>query len=193
MRLLYAKTLGFTEFPGEKNSPYAILSHTCAADNQEVTFQDMKVGIGRDKSGYDKILFCAQQAAREKLEYFWIDSCCIDKTNINELSEAINSMFRSYRGAAKCYVYLSDVPIRDSDPTTQDEWDNALSQNHWFTQGWTLQELLVPRDAEFYPRTGKFIGHKKSLKNSIHEVTGIPISALQGTPLTQFTLDKLRS
>jgi hypothetical protein len=34
---------------------------------------------------------------------------CIDKWNDTELSDAINSMFRWYRNAAKCYVYLQDV------------------------------------------------------------------------------------
>jgi predicted GTPase len=41
--------------------------------------------------------------------YVWIDTCCMDKTNNVELSEAINSMFRWYLDASICYVYLSDV------------------------------------------------------------------------------------
>lgn len=35
---------------------------------------------------------------------------CIDKSSSSELSEAINSMYRWYKEAACCYVYLSDVP-----------------------------------------------------------------------------------
>ena len=43
------------------------------------------------------------------MEYFWVDTCCINKADFTELLEAINSIFRWYRNAAKYYVYLSDV------------------------------------------------------------------------------------
>jgi hypothetical protein len=33
-------------------------------------------------------------AKRDGLQYFWVDTCCIDKSNNVELQEAINSMFR---------------------------------------------------------------------------------------------------
>jgi len=49
---------------------------------------------GKSKAGYEKILFCGKQAARDHLQYFWVDTCCIDKWNLRELSNAINSMFR---------------------------------------------------------------------------------------------------
>src|SRR5467141_5309047 len=95
------------------NSPviprYAILSHTWGADTEEVSFKDMIDGTGKRKTGYNKIRFCGEQAGRDGLEYFWIDTCCIDKSSSAELHEAINSMFRWYRDASKCYVYLADV------------------------------------------------------------------------------------
>ena len=90
--------------------PYAILSHTWGADTEEVTFEDMAGGMGKDKLGYKKIQFCAEQARQDGLQYFWIDTCCINKTNKAELSHAIKSMFRWYRNASRCYVFLSDVP-----------------------------------------------------------------------------------
>jgi hypothetical protein len=61
---------------GDEVPPYAILSHTWH-DGQEVTFDDMKRNIGKNKTGYDKILFCAQQAKLDNLDYFWVDTCCI--------------------------------------------------------------------------------------------------------------------
>ncbi|OCK81690.1 HET-domain-containing protein [Lepidopterella palustris CBS 459.81] len=83
-------------------TPYAILSHTWGDD--EVSFRDLMDGSGtaKTKDGYRKIQFCGEQAARDKLQYFWVDTCCIDKSNNTELSEAINSMFRWYRDATKC-------------------------------------------------------------------------------------------
>jgi hypothetical protein len=38
-----------------------------------------------------------------------VDTCCIDKSNNAELSEAINSMFNWYKRARVCYTYLADV------------------------------------------------------------------------------------
>jgi hypothetical protein len=83
-----------TRFGPNDIPPYAILSHTWEADNQKLTFQEMTTGTGRSKADYRKIQFCGDQAKEDGLEYFWVDSCCIDKTSSAELSEAINSMFR---------------------------------------------------------------------------------------------------
>jgi hypothetical protein len=83
--------------------PYAILSHTWDID--EFNFEDLVNRTGESKAGYRKILFRGEQAARDHLQYFWVDTCCIDKWNLGELSIAINSMFRWYRNAAKCYVF----------------------------------------------------------------------------------------
>ena len=89
--------------------PYAILSHTWGADDEEVTFDDLTKNAGKDKLGYKKIQLCGEQAKRDDLQYFWVDTCCINKANKAEHSLAIRSMFRWYRNAARCYVYLSDV------------------------------------------------------------------------------------
>ena len=88
---------------------YAILSHTWAEDYEEVNFKDLMIGPRKTKSGYKKLRFCAERAAHDRLQHFWVDTCCIDKSNSTELSEAINSMFRWYHDATKCYVYLPDV------------------------------------------------------------------------------------
>jgi hypothetical protein len=64
------------EFESHNLPAYAILSHTWNADNsQEVTFSDLEVGTGKDKAGYQKVLFCEAKAAAG-LRYFWIDTCC---------------------------------------------------------------------------------------------------------------------
>ena len=161
----------------EKNiPPYAILSHTWGQDYEEVIFEDIENGTGRRKSGYAKIQFCGTQARKDNLQYFWVDTCCIDKSSSAELSEALNSMFRWYRIATKCYVYLSDVSI------------GCPSQSRWFTRGWTLQELLAPPSLEFFSCEGKLLGDRKSLEPQIHEKTGIAIGALQGRPLSEFSI-----
>lgn len=74
--------------------PYAILSHTWEVESEEVTIEDMVEGVGRGKAGYEKIKFCGEQADRDGLRYFWVDSCCIKKSSDAELLESLNSMFR---------------------------------------------------------------------------------------------------
>jgi hypothetical protein len=55
---------------------YAILSHTWGDDEEEVTFRDFSNDSGKTKIGYRKIQFCGEQAARDGLRYFWVDTCC---------------------------------------------------------------------------------------------------------------------
>jgi hypothetical protein len=157
---------------------YAILSHTWGQPNEEVTFEDME-SSGRGKAGYKKIKFCGEQAARDGLQYFWVDSCCIKKSSDPELSEAINSMYRWYSRAARCYVYLSDVSIgEDSGHPSQSTWEWTFRASRWFSRGWTLQELLAPDSVEFFSQEGKKLGDKRSLARQIHEITGISLLAL---------------
>jgi hypothetical protein len=115
---------------------YAILSHTWGAE--EVTFRDMIDGIGKDKTGYTKIRFCGEQARRDGLQYFWVDTCCIDKLNNTELVEVINSMFRWYGNAAKCYTYLLDVSIKRrkrSSQVSEFTWEPPFRASKWFKRG----------------------------------------------------------
>ncbi|KAE9372964.1 HET-domain-containing protein [Stipitochalara longipes BDJ] len=174
--------------------PYAILSHTWGPE--EVTFRDIMDGNGMSKIGFDKIRFCGEQARRDGLHYFWVDTCCIDKSSSAELAEAINSMFRWYRDAAKCYVFLSDVPrntIESKDQSRQLSWESAFRNSRWFTRGWTLQELIASASAEFFSKDRERLGDKKSLERLICEITGIPGKALRGSPLADFSVTERMS
>jgi hypothetical protein len=113
MRLLHYDEQGevrIASFDDRAIPPYAILSHMWGADAEEVTFADLQTGDGKTKPGHKKILFCGKQAQRDNLQYFWIDTCCIDKANKAELAFSIRSMFRWYCNAAWCYVYLLVTP-----------------------------------------------------------------------------------
>lgn len=112
MRLLKVEDDGafsLVEYFGYDVPPYAILSHTWNSDESEITFKDIIKGRGESKSGYQKLIFCAQQAAKDGLQFFWVDTCCINKTNELEFQNMINSMFTWYQKAQKCYVHLADV------------------------------------------------------------------------------------
>ncbi|KAJ5046940.1 heterokaryon incompatibility protein-domain-containing protein [Bipolaris maydis] len=174
MRLLRRSDTGdivLTQFSDKDIPHYAILSHTWGPDADEVTFGDLVNGTGRDKPGYKKILFCGEQAAQDGLEYFWIDTCCIDKSSSAELTEAINSMFKWYRASDVCYAFLSDLnPIRES-----------LRDCKWFQRGWTLQELIAPFIVRFYDEEWNFRGDKISLLGELISITQVDAEVLVNT------------
>ena len=193
MRLLQRDSngdLSLTRFSEGSIPPYAILSHRWGGDHEEVTLEEITNGTEERKHGYTKIRQCGQQAAQDGLDYFWVDTCCIDKEDPTELSQSINSMFLWYRNAAKCYVYLSDVYEISTDgenKTDSPHWKVEFRRSEWFRRGWTLQELLAPSTVIFFSRFWKKIGDKTSLKREIGEITGIPESALEGARLSSFT------
>ena len=189
MRLLKLETdsdlFDFTKDLVSDIPPYAIISHTWLDDDEEeVTYKDIKKGRGRDKDGFVKLQFGAKQAATDGIKYLWMDTCCIDKSSNTELQLAINSMFRWYQNAVKCYVYLSDVSM---DRPSEESWKSEFQKTRWATRGWTLQELLAPSSVEFFSNKGLQIGSKRSLESLLHDVTGISVKALRGTPLCEFS------
>jgi hypothetical protein len=135
MRLLHTSTLEFKDFFEPHIPNYAIQSHRWV-DSEEVSYEDFIEGRKKDSSGYDKIVQSCEFAKRYYYEYYsdaqriteynppeenlgelknssdlewmWIDTCCIDKRNLVELSEAINSMHTWYSQAKVCLAYLND-------------------------------------------------------------------------------------
>ncbi|KAK6600976.1 HET domain-containing protein [Botrytis cinerea] len=110
MRLLHYNSDGnfsLTE-PFNKVIPeYAILSQRW--ETEKAKFGDLQKEIGTKKAGYKKLRFYKEEARGVGLKYFWVDTCCIDKSSSTELAEALNSMYRWCRDAARCYVCLLDV------------------------------------------------------------------------------------
>jgi hypothetical protein len=194
MRLLHfdhSGSLTSTDFIGKTIPPYAILSHTWGGD--EFLFEHLVNNAGESNAGYDKIRFCGEQATRDNLQYFWVDTCCIDKWNLRELSNAINSMFRWYRNAAKCYVFLTDVSAPIADAQLQSTWEASFRKSRWFTRGWTLQELIAPTSIDFFSSEHQRLGDKESLEQQLHEITGIPIEVLQGDPVENFSVKERKA
>ncbi|KAK5714367.1 hypothetical protein LTS12_027838, partial [Elasticomyces elasticus] len=180
------KTAASEDLPEDDLPPYAILSHRWLAATDEPTFEYLSHNGAQEKLGYQKLRFCAEQARKDGLQHFWIDTCCINRVNRADLSRSINSMFRWYRKAATCYVCLSDVTSQSSDWAKR----SILQSSAWFTRGWTLQELLAPRSVVFYSGDGERLGDKRLLEQHIHEVTAIPQAAYRGRPLHRFSVDE---
>jgi hypothetical protein len=175
MHLIDTSTLKLTWFPGAP-PPYAVLSHTWGLE--EVTFADFSdLSKIETKAGFNKIKQTCKQALKDGFSYAWVDTCCINKDSSSELSEAINCMFRWYRDAALCYAYLEDLP---EDITLPIASPSLVKNCRWFTRGWTLQELLAPRDMVFFGPKWTTIGRKTELTGVLEEITGIPCAVLTG-------------
>ncbi|KAK5626878.1 hypothetical protein RRF57_002593 [Xylaria bambusicola] len=82
--------------------------------------------------------------------------------------EAINSMYRWYQRSHVCYAFLSDVGNGSS-----------FYASAWFTRGWTLQELLAPRNVRFYDSSWAYLGTRGELHTELNWATKISPSIFQ--------------
>ena len=133
MRLLHSTSLDFHEYHDDVPS-YLILSHTWGASEvsyQEMRHLQkveklppelrrsveflaaLEAAAGFDfghgqsitqRSDYKKILATAAVAKSKDYDFFWIDTCCIEKDSSAELQEAINSMFVWHQRTGLCVV-----------------------------------------------------------------------------------------
>ena len=160
----------FVDLYNARPRRYAILSHTW--EDEEVSFQEFQhLDSASRKKGFKKIEMTCRLALRHGLSYAWVDTCCIDKTNNVELTEAINSMFLWYKESDICFAYLSDLqPLSLMQPQRLEE---HLGQCRWFTRGWTLQELIAPQSVQFLDLEWSVVGQKASLVAEISSITGI--------------------
>lgn len=197
MRLLHVDTRTFQDFNGSP-PPYAIASHRWT--DEEVSYQDFKNvnnNTNLNTAGWRKVRgFCRAvknlQTLGPKIEWVWIDTCCINKADFTEFSEAINSMFRWYAEAEICITYLPDVKSLDGNPI---DIIRQFRSSVWFLRGWTLQELLAPALVVFLNQDWEPLGHKQggrgerpkkfssrsvgfSMNSRLVEITGIPNSVL---------------
>ncbi|KAF9243199.1 hypothetical protein BU15DRAFT_72392 [Melanogaster broomeanus] len=117
-------------YPGRKRVPreimletvkYAMFSHRWDAAG-EPTYRDTAKSLG--------------------YKLAWSDTCCINKSNGAELSEAFRAMFKWYSHSDLCIIHLAES-------SSCSDFDHEP----WFTRGWTLQELLAPRRVKFYTKT----------------------------------------
>ena len=177
IRLIDTTTLRMKVFTGDKIPDYAILSHTWE-DDSEVSFLEMNqistmpAHPAKQNSGYQKIVATCQKAQRHGVSYAWVDTCCIDKSSSAELSEAVNSMFKWYRDAKVCYAFLADLRPESS-------YTTAMRDCRYWTRGWTLQELLAPKDLRFYDSAWNFVGTKTNMQSTVRRITRISSSALE--------------
>ena len=193
MWLLDTHTLRLHHFesPEAVEEGYAILSHVWGA--QELSFQELQEITGWcERSGGDphafvttKISRFCQLAELHGYKWAWIDTCCIDKTSSAEVSETLNAMFRYYSVAKVCYAYLSETTLDILNKIKEylghpEFWkDEQFSRDPWHRRGWTLQELIAPRNVHFLSDTWEFLGSKIDFADGLERITGVPAGVLK--------------
>lgn len=91
-------------------------------------------------------------------------------------------MFRWYREAGVCYAYLADDPdgAVAVDKRGQLTVSSTFVNSRWFTRGWTLQELLAPKNVVFFSQNWRPLGSKNTLQHPLAQITGVPADYLVG-------------
>jgi hypothetical protein len=82
-------------------------------------------------------------------------------------------MYKWYHNVQICYVYLVDVPSSNFDHSSE-AIDGAFSRSRWFRRGWTLQELIAPRNMKFFAKDWTVLGTKVSRTSSAPIVSKEP-------------------
>ena len=83
----------------------------------------------------NKIRKACAEVKKRGLNWLWVDTCCIDKSDNTELSEALNSMYAWYHEADVCLAYLRDVELPRADlelfETLQCDEDDEGNVKRW--------------------------------------------------------------
>ncbi|KAF5349816.1 hypothetical protein D9758_010230 [Tetrapyrgos nigripes] len=170
--LINTISLQLTEFGKDDPIPlYAILSHRWGKQEEEVGYQELKRPTAETfrKAGYYKIaLACNQALLQHGLQYLWVDTCCINQHDKDDIHRNIKSMFAYYQHSYICFAYLVDISGHD------------FLRSVWFTRGWTLQELLAPLDVIFFDCNWQAIGRRNQRSWEISIITGIPEDVIKG-------------
>jgi len=174
MRLINTETYELENFNDPQRIPeYAILSHTWS-DKGEVCFNDIIGSLceAQGKPGWPKIQHTCTLARAINIGWAWIDTCCIDKSKHSELEREINSMFDYYANAVVCFAFLEDLHPAD-------RWNDRAPKCRWFKRGWTLQELVAPRDLVFLDSSWQERGSKHERGASLLDTTGVDVGVLK--------------
>lgn len=180
IRLLNAKSHELpddAELKRQQGCPYVIISHVW--QKTEVTYEDMPhfktISASQSAPKFpsaSKIIGACNAVLdhyKGRVTHLWLDTVCIDKKNLTEFSTAINSMWQWYKQAEACFAYLEDLPSPGVD---------TLTESKWFMRGWTLQELVAPKNVIFFDKGWNVKGDKEDLQQVLTARTKIDVDFL---------------
>jgi len=97
-----------------------------------------------------------------------------------ELLRVLRSFRQAELSELYCRVDLAAEYLPDAS-----EFNRQFHQSEWFERGWTLQELLAPRELEFFNRDWKHIGDRVRHQELISKRTNIDVDYLTGVRSTE--------
>ncbi|XXH01383.1 hypothetical protein Hte_007743 [Hypoxylon texense] len=97
-------------------------------------------------------------------------------------------MFQWYRNSTVCYAYIKDYSSGTFDA-------ESLAKSEWLYRGWTLQELIAPREVVFYNRYWQPFGSKtdRDVCEAVSDITKIDVEFLLGSDLESASIAKRMS
>lgn len=120
----------------------------------------------------EKVASALDAANQLGLEFLWVDTCCINKSNSTELMESLACMGDWYANAKVCLVYLSDMVSTSFQDPGFDSVDKKLPE--WSTRGWTLQEIAMCKEVVFYNASWTKIRHEDSSLEHVRKICNVP-------------------
>ncbi|CAF3504471.1 unnamed protein product [Fusarium graminearum] len=139
-----------TEEPGilrvdddQDRMPYEAISYTWAtiSGNRQ---KDHAIFIGKSWSMLPITENCFDALTSCRLEdedrYLWVDSICINQSDISERTHQVGLMRQIYSAANRVLIYLS-VDHASSDPATVNDDPETLCLNPYFSRIWVVQEI----------------------------------------------------
>ncbi|RYC58036.1 hypothetical protein CHU98_g8169 [Xylaria longipes] len=144
-----------------------------------------------EQPAFRKVLEACKNAKKLDCDYIWIDYCCIDQSDPEDVAWSINSRYQWYAEAEICLVYLPDSWAgRYPRDRMMDEQNECCCK--WWLQSWTVPVILGSRELVFYDREWAQIGvfRKRPLsrrltldhfEEGIEDITQIAPGALLGS------------
>jgi hypothetical protein len=210
------------EFFSHRIPPYTILSHTWDTDEvtfsdiQSSHFKDKKgfgkieyackqtIGDGWDYTWIDTC--CIDKTSSAELSeainsmfqwYLEAEVCYAYLADVHEglgsglceQDDAASDSIEVAGGLASPCVYVGN---RNSGYDPSGIRETSFGRSRWFTRGWTLQELVAPREVKFYSADWKFLGSKRELARALQKITSIDyfILTIRNGRLLQRALDE---
>ncbi|KAI0761358.1 hypothetical protein BD413DRAFT_245063 [Trametes elegans] len=191
MRLIHTRTGSLHWIDKPSHGSYAIVSCLWSPENDR-SYQDilhcqntrstspMAADTDQEPTLDPRLSPLIQNACQVVSEagygYVWFQSCCVDRINGAELSDALNSLWDWYSNVGTCFAYLADVPPGDQvfGP------DSQFRRSEWHQDAWTLQALVAPRNVVFLARDWSVLGTKGSLASPLEAITAVDRAVLKG-------------
>ncbi|KAK7446291.1 hypothetical protein VKT23_014497 [Stygiomarasmius scandens] len=173
-RLLDAHSLLVVDFDDTDKVPlYAIISHISGFPNNWQEFLHQEVFDDQteieEQSEYSKLRKACSVSTQLGIRYLWIDTCNDQREN----DGFTQLRYAYYQNSEVCLVYLDDI---------SEEMSDYWYRSRWFKRGWTLLELVAPREQFFFNGHWRLLESRRLLAEGISATIGLGQNILADAP-----------